>query len=191
MTDRKKKAETKKAYDLSSLRVMVFEENPFMAELMAAMLREFRVNFVATTTRMDEAMEKLEQFNMYSPPRSHIDILISDWVAPDAKGLELLKWSRIHAVESIRYLPILFCTSYASRKAVYRVRDYGANEVLVKPVSALKLAHRLTYIIDRPRPFVRSRHFIGPDRRRKEIKYDGMERRLRGKDQVRVIHEAA
>lgn len=186
-----KKAITKKAYDLSSLRIMVFEENAFMAELMAAMLREFQVNFVVTTTRIDEAMEKLEQFNMYSPPRSNIDILISDWIPPQGKGLELLKWARIHPVESIRYLPVLFCTSYASRKVVYKVRDYGANEVLVKPVSALKLAHRLTYIIDQPRPFVRSRHFMGPDRRRKEIVCEGAERRVRDKEKIKVTHEAA
>lgn len=183
--------DVKKAYDLSSLRIMVLEENPFMAELMSAMLREFRVNMVATTCKLQEAMERLEQFNMYSPARSHIDILITDWVPPKAEGVDLLKWARIHAVDSIRYLPILFCTSYANRKNVYRVRDCGANEVLVKPVSAIKLAHRLTHIIDKPRPFVRARHFLGPDRRRKEIDYKGKDRRVRSQENVKVSHEAA
>lgn len=179
--------ETRKVYDLSSLRVMVLEEFPFMADLMAAMLREFKVNTVLTTCKAQQAMEMLEQYNMYSPPRAHIDMLISDWIPPGGEGLDLLKWARIHAVESIRYLPILFCTSYASRWRVLTVRDSGANEVLVKPVSAQKLAHRLTYIIDKPRPFVRSRHFLGPDRRRRGDEYRGKERRL--KTQVKVTHE--
>ncbi|HEY8191775.1 MAG TPA: response regulator [Alphaproteobacteria bacterium] len=184
---KQKAAETRKVYDLSSLRVMVLEEFPFMADLMAEMLREFKVSAVLTTCKAEQAMEMLEQYNMYSPPRAHIDMLISDWIPPSGEGLELLKWARIHAVESIRYLPILFCTSYANQWRVVTVRDSGANEVLVKPVSAQKLAHRLTYIIDKPRPFVRSRHFLGPDRRRREDAYQGKERRVRTK--VKVTHE--
>jgi DNA-binding response OmpR family regulator len=187
MKKQEKARETRKVYDLSNLRVMVLEEFPFMADLMAAMLREFKVNAVLTTCKAQQAMEMLEQYNMYSPPRAHIDLLVSDWLPPGGEGLELLKWMRIHAVESIRYMPVLFCTSYASRWRVLTVRDSGANEVLVKPISAEKLAHRLTYIIDKPRPFIRSRHFLGPDRRRRDDPQHGKERRLR-KD-VKVTHE--
>jgi len=170
---------TKRMYDLSTMRVVVFDQFPFMSELMSTMLKEFDIKHVTTTTATTEVMNILERSNMYGPQSGQIDILITDWVPPKGQGIELLKWARIHAVESIRYLPVLFCTNYAHQKAVEQVRDSGATEMLVKPVSAKKLAQRLTYIIDKPRPFIRSRHYLGPDRRRLiGFDYEGKERRV-------------
>jgi two-component system chemotaxis response regulator CheY len=48
-----------------------------------------------------------------------------------------------------------------------QARDAGVTEFLVKPFTARDLYRRLYQIIERPRQFVRSEDFFGPDRRRK------------------------
>jgi len=168
----------RKVYDLSSMRVLLFDQFPFMAGLMSSMLKEFNVKNVMTSETIKEAQSLLERSNMYGPPSGYFDLLVTDWMPRAAEGIELLKWARGHSVDGLRYLPILFCTGYTHQRAIERIRDSGSTEVLRKPVSAKKLAQRLTYIIDAPRPFIRSRHYLGPDRRRStDLKYEGKERR--------------
>ena len=58
------------------------------------------------------------------------------------------------------------------------LRDAGVTEFLVKPFNARDLYRRIVQIIERPRQFVRSEDFFGPDRRRKrESNYAGPRRR--------------
>ena len=59
----------------------------------------------------------------------------------------------------------------------------------MKPVSAEKLAQRLLYIIDRPRPFVKAPGFFGPDRRRKVEEFKGEEKRIRSTEDLTVVNE--
>jgi two-component system, chemotaxis family, chemotaxis protein CheY len=55
---------------------------------------------------------------------------------------------------------------HSNRDLVNQARDAGVTEFMVKPVTAKSLFDRIVSIIDRPRPFVRTKGFFGPDRRR-------------------------
>lgn len=57
-------------------------------------------------------------------------------------------------------------------------RDAGVNEFVVKPISAKSLFTRIQTVIEGPRPFVRPKHYFGPDRRHKEIDHEGEEPRV-------------
>ncbi|MCD8494188.1 MAG: response regulator [Alphaproteobacteria bacterium] len=140
-----------KAYDLKGLRILVVEDFPFMADLMSAMLREFSIGKVLSVCQISEAQEHLQTYNMSTPQGQHIDLVMTDLFPPRDEGLQLMRWIREHRDDSIRFLPVLFCTAHTSLNVVTSGRDYGATEILVKPVSAEKLAHRLLHIIDHPR----------------------------------------
>ena len=61
---------------------------------------------------------------------------------------------------------------------VLEARDSGVNEILAKPISIKSLHSRLVSIIEQPRPFVKSKNYFGPCRRRSDDpKYAGPERR--------------
>jgi two-component system chemotaxis response regulator CheY len=60
---------------------------------------------------------------------------------------------------------------------VLAARDAGANEFMAKPFSVKGVAKRLEEVIRRPRPFIRSSVYFGPDRRRKIEEFTGEERR--------------
>jgi len=48
---------------------------------------------------------------------------------------------------------------------------------MVKPFTAKALYDKIEAIIERPREFVKTQDFFGPDRRRRRAEYEGPERR--------------
>lgn len=175
------------AYNLKGIRVLVVEDFPFMAQLMSSMLKEFNVGTVLSTCSVGDAKKMIEENNINTPISQYIDLLITDLFPPRDEGLELLRWVRSHAEETICYMPILFCTAHTTEKVVTQGRDFGTNEIMVKPVSAEKLAARLLHIIDNPRPYIKSPNYFGPDRRRKSVVFTGPERRKN--KEVKTVHE--
>jgi len=69
-------------------------------------------------------------------------------------------------------------------------RDAGITEFLTKPISAKSLYERIVNVVVRPRPFVKTKTYFGPDRRRNvNPNYIGVERRKTVKsDLVRQDH---
>jgi hypothetical protein len=64
-------------------------------------------------------------------------------------------------------------------------RDAGVTEFLAKPISANALYQRVLNIVANPRPFIKTKTYFGPDRRRNvNPNYNGPERRKGGKADV-------
>jgi CheY-like chemotaxis protein len=172
-----KSQKRKEAYSLKSFRVLIVEDYPFMAELMSSMAREFGVGQLLLAENGKEAKEMVMMFNADPGSKNQIDMVITDWLMPGGDGADLVKWIRDSKKDAIRFLPIILCSAYTSEDVVFVGRDKGANEVLVKPLSAKKLADRILHVIDHPRPFIETPNFFGPDRRRRSEAFKGEERR--------------
>ena len=56
-------------------------------------------------------------------------------------------------------------------------RDAGVDEFIAKPVTAKALLARINSIVNHRRPFIRTGRYFGPDRRRKNMPFDGPEKR--------------
>lgn len=160
-----------------------------MADLMSAMLREFSVGKILSVCDISAAERHLQTYNLNTPHNQHIDLVMTDLFPPRNEGLELMQWIRGHEQDSIRFLPLLFCTAHTSLRVVTNGRDTGATEILMKPVSAEKLAGRLLHIIDHPRPYVKAPGFFGPDRRRRDIQYGTADRRTMSERDMKVVNE--
>ena len=80
----------------------------------------------------------------------------------------------------VRYMPFVMVSAYSTLDWVIEARDYGVNEFLTKPVSVKSVVSRLTSIIEKPRAFVKSTNYFGPDRRRRNATFNGPDRRNRG-----------
>lgn len=179
----------KKAYDLKNFRILIAEDYAFMADLMATMLREFGAGHLFIANSGNEAKEMIMMFNSDPGSRNQIDLVITDWLMPDGDGAELVTWIRSSKKDSIKFLPVILCSAYASEQVVTVARDTGANEALVKPVSAEKLAKRILHVIDHPRPFIKAGEFFGPDRRRKVAKFNGEDKRVTQAEEIKEYHE--
>ena len=185
MSDEKKES---KALDLSKFRVLIVEDYKFISDLLFSCLSEMGVGQILAANDGESAQEKILNYNKVESS-SNIDVVVLDWLMPGMGGDELLKWIRSHDSESIKFLPIIICSAYTSRELVEDSRDFGATEVMVKPVSAEKLAMRIQHVIDKPRAFIQSETFFGPDRRRRTEPFKGEDRRKTKAEDIRKQHE--
>lgn len=180
--------EDKQEYDLSNFRVLIVEDFQFVANLLTTSLHEFGIGSVLQSSSGNQGIEKIKQYNA-TETSANIDVIILDWLMPDGNGIEFLKWLRGHQRDSICFVPVIVCSAYTSETVVTQSRDLGANEVIVKPVSASKLAQRIKHVIEKPRPFIKAPSFFGPDRRRQDKPFDGPEKREKTEDAIEEHHE--
>jgi len=146
------------SYDISGLNILILEKQRLMRNLMKQVFREFNVSNLSMSANPHEAFELLCQV----PP----DIILSDWTY-DLDGVEFLKQVRNDPLTPNPFVPVIVVTAQSELHHVVKARDAGMTEFLRKPVSARTIYSRICAVIDANRPFVRTGHFFGPDRRRK------------------------
>lgn len=96
-----------------------------------------------------------------------VDLVICEATMEPMDGLGLIKAIRAGSGDIPRDLPILVVSGNLDMPLVHRLRDAGANEILAKPVSVQGLSARINAIFNRPRDFIESTVYTGPDRRRR------------------------
>ena len=175
-------------YDLSAFKVLTVDDFSFITDLLASSLKELGVGKVIRADDGEKAKNLILQSNGIESGNS-IDVLVLDWLMPGMSGKQLLEWIRNHEKESIKFLPVIVCSAYTSNDLVQKARDCGANEVMVKPVSADKLAKRIQHVVDNPRPYIRSPDFFGPNRRRKKEPFPGDEKRINKDEDIKQSYE--
>jgi DNA-binding response OmpR family regulator len=78
--------------------------------------------------------------------RQTFDLLVLDWNVPDMSGEEVLRWVR----ESLSdRLPVLFMTSRSRETDITSILNTGADDYVVKPVSAGVLLARVGSLLRR------------------------------------------
>lgn len=106
------------------------------------------------------------------------DIIIADWHMVPMSGIEMVNKVRTDKASPNKTIPIIMMTGYSAMPRIEEARDTGATEFLVKPFSAGDLARRIAYVINKPRDFIETSEYFGPDRRRRIIEgYKGPFRR--------------
>jgi CheY-like chemotaxis protein len=156
-------------YRFDKLRVLVVDDSAHMRKLVAEVLRAFGVVNVVESPDAERAWAMLREF---SP-----DVLILDWQMDGMTGIELVEKIRTAGDSPNPFIPIIMLTGYTQLERVREARDVGVNEFLAKPVSVKGILTRLISVIENPRPFVRTKDYFGPCRRRRTDEYRGPERR--------------
>ena len=165
--------------DFNKLRFLVIDDNAHMRRILRTLLHGFGAREVYEA---EDGAAGLEAFTTYLP-----DIVITDWAMPIFDGLELTQMIRQPDSNANPYVPIIMLTGHSEKKRVIRARDAGITEFLAKPISAKSLYQRVLNVVANPRPFIRTKTYFGPDRRRNTTaSYAGPERR-KGGDKADVI----
>jgi two-component system, chemotaxis family, chemotaxis protein CheY len=163
--------------NFNRLRFLVIDDNAHMRRIMRSLLHGFGTRDVYEA---EDGAAGLEAFTQYGP-----DIIITDWVMPIFDGLELVQIIRQPGANANPYIPIIMLTGHSKKHRVMRARDAGITEFLAKPISTTALYERILNLIANPRPFIRTKTYFGPDRRRNvAASYIGPERRKGGKADV-------
>lgn len=93
------------------------------------------------------------------------ELLILGSFFPDGDVPALIKDVRHNKLGKDPFLPIISLTPDASEKLVRTVADSGSDDLLVYPLSPAHLRTRIEALVERRKPFVVTRDYIGPDRR--------------------------
>ena len=160
--------------DFNRLRFLVVDDNVHMRRIIRTLLHGFGSREVYEA---EDGASGLEAVTAHSP-----DLIIADWAMPIFDGLEFTRLLRNVDTSPNPYVPIILVTGYSEKARVIEGRDAGITEFLVKPISAKGLYQRILSIVVNPRPFVRTKSYFGPDRRRKGSSFEGEERRVEDED---------
>ncbi len=147
--------------NLDRLNVLVLDDDRNMRTLIETILFELGVRNIRQAHDVKQAFGDLRYF--------HVDIVITDWKMEPLNGLDFVRMVRSGDDSPNPYVPIIMLTGHTELHRVCEARDAGVNEFLAKPISAKALYSRLTSIIDCPRPFIRTKTYFGPCRRRRNL----------------------
>ena len=157
-------------YDFSRLSVLIVDDSTHIRRLVRAILVAFGCKHIHEASDGPKALSQLRG--------SNIDVIIMDWMMDPMDGIELTKTIRSSDSLPNPYIPIIMLTGHSTMNCILEARESGVTEYLAKPITPKGLMDRLQLVIAKPRPFVRTKTFFGPDRRRKDSSfYRGPKRR--------------
>jgi two-component system, chemotaxis family, chemotaxis protein CheY len=152
------------------LRVLVVDDNQHMRKLIVAVLQAVGVRDLFEAADGEQAWKTLRDTNP--------DVIMLDWQMDGMTGLEFVHLIRNSPRSPNVYIPVIMLTGHTHVEHVRQARDAGVNEFLAKPVSVKAILSRLVNVIEHPRPFIRTKTYFGPCRRRRAVTvYTGPERR--------------
>ena len=168
--------------NLEDLVILVASPNAFERKIILSMLRGFGANKFLEVDQSSAIAQVLTG--------QRIDICMCDANLPPHNALQVTRAIRRKEDNQNRTMPILVMTADARESTIKLVRDAGANMVITKPMSPANLYDRLAWIALKPRQFIDTATYFGPDRRFKIEGYpNGVGRRKEDKP-VEIAAEA-
>lgn len=158
------------------IRVLIVEDNAHMSSILRTILQGFGVRAVIETRDAADAFELMRNANP--------DLALVDYMLGDVDGLEFTRLIRTASDSPNKYLPIVMVSGHTDRSKVFEAINAGVNEYLAKPIRPVDLYNRLVTLIEKPRRFVKTPGYFGPDRRRRQDpRYAGPFRRIGDKEE--------
>ncbi len=167
---------------LQSLNILLVDDNQHMRAITAAILQSAGVRSIREVADGAAALDTVRDYP--------VDLAIVDFNMFPLDGVEFTRLIRNSPDSANPYLPIIMMTGHSEKSRVVEARDAGVTEFVVKPITAKAVFDRIQAVIMRPRPFVKTEDYFGPDRRRvNSPNYKGPFRR--SNDQVDAVTEGA
>jgi two-component system, chemotaxis family, chemotaxis protein CheY len=159
-----------------SMRALVALSNKQLAEYVWHFLKDNGAENVQIVHNSKDALSRLRDFEFtHFFVGHHLE---------ECGGPDFARFVRM-SDGAVGEAPIILIMSNPDREKVIDSRDSGVSEIMSIPFTGRQLEERLGHINTKPKEFIRTTSFIGPNRRRvKAGGYSGPERR---KD-IRVAH---
>ena len=158
------------SYDFDRLKVLLVEDSPFIQSLLINSLKILGVGTVIPKDHGGAAIDflKLVHDDPMKAGVSNIDIVLTNWDMSPVDGLMLLRWIRRHKDSPDRFVPVVMITAYSEAARVREARELGVTDMLSKPFTISNVGDKMINVIERPRQFVHTKAYFGPDRRRQK-----------------------
>lgn len=179
------------------LKILLIDDNIFIRNLISNCLGIMGFRGMRGFSSGIQAIEYVklpeESDSQLVAETGQVDMIISDLIMPELNGMQLLQWVRTNKDSPNRFMPFIMISGAADQDKVHAARDAGANEFISKPFTIGSIFTRIQAVIDRPRQFVATRTYFGPDRRRVKVKIpeDGpKDRRRPDEKHAHIVYSA-
>jgi two-component system chemotaxis response regulator CheY len=129
--------------DVSTVRVLVIEDNDFIRELVATMLRDIGFRDIAQARDGEDALSQIETADP--------GLIICDISMQPMDGLEFVEALRKHSWPRAGEVPVIFLTSHTEAPIVKQAFRLGVEAYVVKPVQKKQLELRVITTLERAR----------------------------------------
>ena len=127
--------------DMTSLTILVIDDEAFVRNLLVRLLREIGVGVVVTAGDGSEGLTKVSKGT---------DLVICDLEMPQMDGFEFVRTLRSSSTIPRPDVPVLIVTGHSEEETVRGAIGLGINGYLVKPVSKQALEARISAAITLP-----------------------------------------
>ncbi|TKB59089.1 MAG: response regulator [Nitrospira sp.] len=117
--------------------ILIVEDNPVNARLLALMLQEQGYQTV-TVENGKEALKKVSEI-------PDIQLIITDYLMPEMDGLEFIV--KVRALPTFNHAPILVASAHGDLETVKRVQDLRCGGFLLKPIDKRQLIKRVEQLL--------------------------------------------
>lgn len=145
-------------YLFEKLDVLVVDDSDQMRNYLKSVLEIFNVPRIRVAVDGSDAMRIIRK----NPPA----LLVTDLQMAPTDGIELVRWLRTARDSPDRFIPAIMVTASTDTLVLARARDAGLHDILGKPVTPRTLGDSIASVMDDPLPFIRTRNYFGPERRR-------------------------
>lgn len=142
-------------------RILLVEDHEGTAVTLTAMLNALGFGKVQRARDTESAIAALKD--------GAFDLLLCDYQLGIVSGLTLVKLIRRIGGIGNPMLPIVMVTAHAEGGLVQEALGAGVDDFLVKPVQPETLLRCLNSVLSKPRGFVKTKDYAGPDRRRRKM----------------------
>lgn len=149
------------SYRFEQLTVLIVDDCHNMRQLVRALLEAYGFRDIHTAKCGKTALHVLDDIKP--------DFIICDYNMKPVNGIEFIQTLRNDEASPNRFVPIIMLTGHTNVSNILAARQAGATEFLAKPVSPQSLYKRIETVIERPRDYVETKSFFGPDRRRSSL----------------------
>ena len=161
-------------------RVLIVEDEPAIAELIAVNLRHNGM----VPIWAEDGLSAQREINTQLP-----DVILLDWMLPGMSGVQLARQWRVHP--RTKAVPILMLTARGDEPDKVAGLDAGADDYITKPFSTQELLARIRAVLRRRAPEqVGGSVAIGPlllDASTHRVSYDGQMLKM-GPTEFKLLH---
>ncbi len=167
-------------YRLKNVRVLVIDNNQPVRMLIRSILLDLGFSLVDMADNAEDA------WNLYC--QHGPDVILMDWRYNKPEGLDFVRRVRTARNSPAANIPIILMTAYTNKDMLFKARDAGITEFLIKPFTIDTLTRQFSQLIEKPRDFVISQNFTGPDRRRRHAAIEDLGKKRKA-DQSKTVKE--
>ncbi|WP_237153535.1 response regulator [Oryzibacter oryziterrae] len=121
---------------LDALRVGIIDDSAYFRKLLRTILTAYGIRQIFEASTQNEALEMVRF--------QRLDVLLLDWnLGTGGNGMSLIDTVRTHPDRQISTQAIVMVSAYSDKRQVLEAVRLGANDFIVKPVSAKLVYERL------------------------------------------------